>query len=77
MLKVELALRDWLGGYDMARDVLLNSLGGTNLHVIGVETVHRVVRHGVCQCLLGSTLIWVGMTVVRSGGRGRGREDQR
>lgn len=36
MLKVELPLRDGLGGYDMPGEVLLNRFSGTNLYYVGL-----------------------------------------
>lgn len=40
MLKVELALGDGLGCYNVSLKVLLNSLCSTKLEVIGVKTLH-------------------------------------
>lgn len=41
MLKVELPLRDGLGGYDMPGEVLLNRFSGTNLYYVGLSANSR------------------------------------
>ena len=37
VLKIELSLRHWLSGNDMAREMLLNSLSSTQLHCLEVN----------------------------------------
>lgn len=44
MFEVKLPLRDRLGSDDMSANMLLDSIGNTDLEVIGVHTI-EVLRH--------------------------------